>query len=146
MSAHVHAKMMALYALDAAETDKPWERWEEYRRSELIGWISVNKHPEWDDCTEYRRKPRTIHINGIEVPEPCREPLEGVTHYYMPDLVESAGGSSSGLSSGWVWSAWDDDEVDHARLKAGIVHLTKEAAEMHAKALVSFTEAKSCEE
>jgi hypothetical protein len=25
---HKHAKLMALYAEDAAETDKPWERWE----------------------------------------------------------------------------------------------------------------------
>lgn len=141
MSGHVHAKLMALYAQDAAETDTPWGRWE-YRRSELIGWISVNKHPEWDDCTEYRRKTKTIHINGIEVPEPCREPLEGVTHYYMPDLMESA----DGFNGGWNRSAWDDDEEDHARLKAGIVHLTKEAAEMHAKALLSFTEVKSCEE
>ena len=138
MSGHVHAELMALYAQDAMESETPWERWE-YRRSELIGWISVNTHPEWDDCTEYRRKTKTIHINGIEVPEPCREPLACDTKYYMPDIVDSLDGK-------WAWSAWDDDEVDHARLKAGIVHLTKEAAEMHAKALVSFTEAKSCEE
>ena len=142
MSAHVHAKMMALYALDAAETDKPWERWEEYRRSELIGWISVNKHPEWDDCTEYRRKPRTIHINGIEVPEPCREPLACDTKYYMPALVWSV----DDLNGGWFGSEWGDDDIDHTRLNSGIVHLTKEAAALHARALLSFTEVKSCDE
>ena len=138
---HPHAELMLQYAQDAMETNKPWERWE-YRDAPEDGWEPCKGTPVWDPAAKYRRKPRTIHINGIEVPEPCREPLEGVTHYYMPDLMESAGGSSSGLSSGWVWSAWDDDEVDHARLKAGIVHLTAEAAALHARALVSITKEK----
>ena len=144
MSGHVHAEVMALYAQDAMETERPWERWELLAPGR--DWKPCEGHLSWNTAIKYRRKTITIHINGFEVPEPCREPLEGVTHYYMPDLMESAGGSSSGLSSGWVWSAWDDDEVDHARLKAGIVHLTGEAAALHARALLSFTEVKSCEE
>ena len=137
MSGHVHAKLMALYAQDAMETERPWERWELLAPGR--DWNPCEGHPSWNTAIKYRRKTITIHINGFEVPEPCREPLACDTKYYMPDIVDSLDGK-------WARSAWDDDEVDHARLKAGIVHLTKEAAEMHAKALVSFTEAKSCDE
>lgn len=28
MTKHIHAELMAEYAKDAMETDKPWERWE----------------------------------------------------------------------------------------------------------------------
>jgi hypothetical protein len=30
------------------------------------------EHPHWISNVDYRRKPRTININGIEVPEPVR--------------------------------------------------------------------------
>lgn len=33
MIAHIHYNLMALYAQDAAETDKPWERWQFMRKS-----------------------------------------------------------------------------------------------------------------
>ena len=59
---HPHAASMLLYAQDAAETDKPWERWE--FKSDM-GFHMCLKHPEWNEHFEYRRKPRTITINGI---------------------------------------------------------------------------------
>lgn len=34
------------------------------------------------DCYEFRLKPRTITLNGIEVPAPF-EPKEGETYYYI---------------------------------------------------------------
>ena len=65
MSAHPHAENMRLYAEDAAETDKPWERWE--RR--YVG-PTYGDHAEWTPCTpsecwwstdwEYRRKPKPL--------------------------------------------------------------------------------------
>lgn len=56
MAAHPHAELMALYAKDAAETDKPWERWECFDPS-LKDWRSLGSHPTWALTIEYRRKP-----------------------------------------------------------------------------------------
>lgn len=62
--AHPHAESMKLYAEDAAETDKPWERWEFRRPGSKRGncWVSFTglgdqPHPSWSDGCEYRRKP-----------------------------------------------------------------------------------------
>jgi hypothetical protein len=127
---HKHAENMLAYAQDAMEIDKPWERWEYYSCIQE-SWVPIHKSPLWDEGTEYRRKPRTININGFEVPEPVREPLEYGQEYYIPtiagDLMVAA------------LFAWYDN--DHDRwLEKGIIHLTKEAAEIHAKALLSFTQ------
>ena len=67
---HPHAELMALYAQDAMETNKPWERWE-YRDAPEDGWYSCVKPPQWAASVQYRRKTRTIRINGFDVPE-CR--------------------------------------------------------------------------
>ena len=70
MTAHKHAALMAQYAQDAAETDRPWERWQVYIMGGWRNWdIPFTFYPE----SEYRRKPRTININGYEVPEPVRK-------------------------------------------------------------------------
>ena len=75
-------------------------------------------------------KPKThIVINGFDVPEPEREPLPNDTTYYVPDLY-----------NGGAWGyEWDNGEVDHRLLNSGLIHLTKEAATAHAKALISLT-------
>jgi hypothetical protein len=51
---HKHAELMAEYAKDAFETDKPWERWEfsEMHRR----WSICPDHPCWTPTTQYRRK------------------------------------------------------------------------------------------
>lgn len=59
MSAHPHAENMRLYAEDAAETDKPWERWE-FRWADDEDWISASDGPQWDVDTQYRRKPKPL--------------------------------------------------------------------------------------
>ena len=68
---HPHAASMLLYAQDAAKTDKPWERWEFTGSDD--GFNGCLKHPEWREDFKYRRKPKTITVNGIRVPEPARE-------------------------------------------------------------------------
>ena len=52
--AHKHAALMLLYAQDAAETDRPWERWQ--ARCEQ-GWFALDDNPDWCGWWEYRRKP-----------------------------------------------------------------------------------------
>ena len=123
---HPHAASMLLYAQDAAETDKPWERWE-FKGSDA-GFNGCLKHPEWHEDFEYRRKPKTITVNGIEVPEPAREaPKIGETFF----LVELA---SPALFNDYSWA---NHIYDNEWLNKGLLHLTEEAAIAHAKALLA---------
>jgi len=122
---------MLAYAQDAMETDKPWERWEYTDGESALRWRPCSNHPSWSTFNEYRRKPRTININGHEVPEPVRDAPRFREEYFIVDtwndeIVDSY--------------HWNDDEADRRLLKRGIIHLTREAAEAHAKALLSFTE------
>lgn len=78
---------------------------------------------------DWKIKPKTININGFEVPEPIRKPLSFKEVYYIAVLTENL----------YYCQEWADSTKDMKNLKAGIVHLTKEAAEIHAKALLSFT-------
>ena len=123
---HIHAAAMAEYAKDALETDKPWERWEVSFNG---GFIGVTGHPNWSVNHEYRRKPKVILINGHEVPEPHRTPLEIDDVYWTFTFFK-------GGVTNFYWS--DDSEVRNA-LKNGFIHLTEEAAEKHFNARKIFT-------
>ena len=68
MPAHKHAENMALYAQDALETDKPWERWEVFCFDSDFNhhvWIQATSPICWMD-TDYRRKPKTSHERFID--------------------------------------------------------------------------------
>jgi hypothetical protein len=92
----------------------------------------------WIDCTDpvafvhgckYRIKPRTIIVNGFEVPEPMRErPRDGDT-YFCPHA------SSIDM---YGFADWEECAVDLVRLKRGLCHSTKEAAIAHAKAMLGI--------
>lgn len=131
MKPHPHANLMRQYAEDAAETDKPWERWE-YCGSDPP-WIRLTCHPQWWLWQQYRRRPRTITINGIEVPEPMREAPELNSVYWYPQF---------GYTNIIGHHKWTGDETDRICLSHGICHSTPEAAALHAKALLSFTGSK----
>jgi hypothetical protein len=60
MTAHKHAAAMLQYAQDAAETDKPWERWEG-----ALGdvYSTLDNNPNWSIALKYRRKqPATVTV------------------------------------------------------------------------------------
>ena len=124
---HRHAESMALYAEDALTTGTPWERWE-YQYDGI--WKQLRYFDTlWCLDTEYRRKPKTININGFKVPEPMRVRPDAGAIYYYPNLT----------SNGERTYAWVGDEIDEHCFKAGMCHLTREAAELHGDALKSFT-------
>ena len=125
---HPHAESMLLYAQDAMETDKPWERWE--CSDDLVTWSPLTTHPSWVDWLKYRRKPRTIMINGIEVPEPVREKLNDGQRHWIVDITQDE------LVQ---LQHWVDDHLDARFLERGLIHLTEENARKHAEALLSFT-------
>ena len=127
---HKHAGLMLQYAQDALETETPWERWE-IKFSSMGGWSSVVVPFAFLEEYEYRRKPRTININGFEVPEPLRVAPEIGTPYFLVDI---------NIESRIDKIFWGNDKSDERWLSRGLIHLTKEAAELHAKALLSFTQ------
>ena len=129
MPKHPYAENMALYAQDAMETDKPWERWQ-FRVLDGDPWVDCTVSISWGLDLQYRRKPRTITINGYEVPEPVREPLAMRQKYFFPCI------SNDGLVD---WFHWGGYPIDNRLLGRGLIHLTEEAACAHAEALLSFT-------
>ena len=77
---HVHAENMALQAEDAKTTDKPWELWQ-VKDNEGVWWECKN-NPLWGGYTEYRRKPKTKLIHGVEVPDISFTPNDGEEYVY----------------------------------------------------------------
>lgn len=128
-SGHIHAESMKLYAEDAAETEKPWERWQTRKEGERE-WVSLAVSPAWYTDKEYRRKPTTITIGGEEVPEPVREPLKKGEPYWVISMY------CDNLAHP---SRWDCGIIDMKRLRLGMVHRTKEAAAAHTKALIKVS-------
>lgn len=57
MTAHKHADNIARFARDAAETDKPWERWQ--ASSDGQTWRNLYAMPSWEQNLYYRRKETT---------------------------------------------------------------------------------------
>ena len=86
------------------------------------------------DMYPLRIKPKVININGIEVPEPMREmPPEG-TSVYWPGFGPDSGDTHTESADVGYYPA-----MLPYLLRKGLLHLTKEAAAIHAKALLSFT-------
>ena len=87
---------------------------------------------EFDSGYKYRIKPRTIKIGDFDVPEPIRVDIGIGNKYFTISL-----GGASAISCMWL-----GDGRDYELLRNGLCHETHEAAELHAKAIVSLTSAK----
>ena len=124
MTAHKHAALMLQYAQDAAETDKPWERWE---CNDGVAWRPFTmKHPSWLQDCEYRRKPRTMTYS-VTMPEPMREAPQLDTEYYLVSLFEPMH---------FEVAYWGDCHGERMLLKRGLCFATKEDAIAAAKAML----------
>ena len=82
--------------------------------------------------SKYRIKPeepKTIKVNGFDVPEPMREaPAWGASYF-------SARPSAEGYYNGY---SWDDLLSENRWLQRGLLHTTVEAAVAHAKAMLGI--------
>lgn len=125
---HIHAELMALYAEDAMKTPKPWLRWE-FKDSAEHSWSECLRSPEWSEFNNYRRKLKYININEYNVPELLREEPKMNTNYFVASTFELTPQELT----------WDGYSVEKQKLKAGIIHLTRENAQIHLDALLSFT-------
>lgn len=86
----------------------------------------------WETFQETASTSPYVNINGFKVPIPETKEPEKDSYFWLPSL---AAVSTSSNRVRWEGEAWDRDI-----LARGLVHLSKEAAEIHAKALLSFTE------
>ena len=128
MKGHPHAKLAQEYWKEAETDDEAWRNWDR-RHHESNTWDECGGDPIFSQEFEYRRRPRTININGFEVPEPVRDPLKRRQEYWIVSISEG---------SPYTF-CWGNDSVDTKYLKSGLIHLTEEAAQLHIDALLSFT-------
>ncbi|OAM27516.1 hypothetical protein A7P95_06775 [Eikenella longinqua] len=134
MTAHKHAALMLQYAQDAAETDRPWERWEvsdstKYDSSGRLvrNWRQLGDNPDWNSNVRYRRKPQVIRVGRHEFPKPLiNELVIGVNYFYV-----KIGNTCFEAAE----SSWMGNGQDQMRLESKRVHLTREAAQAHADVL-----------
>ena len=78
----------------------------------------------------FRDSIKYININGFEVPEPLKLHPDVGEKYYGVHI------SDTELFGEWTWVG---DNLDSRWLTRGLCHSTKEAAILHAQALLSFT-------
>lgn len=129
MPAHRHATSMRQYAEDAMKTETPWDRWE--MSDDAVRWTPCDYHPDWDTSMLYRHRPRTININGFEVPEPLRE---------LPDSGNVYLAQIAAMKPVTIQLQKFNRRIVENWLKLGLLHETREAAYVHMKALRSFTQ------
>ncbi|MDC9607354.1 hypothetical protein [Xenorhabdus griffiniae] len=131
MPKHIHADLIMEYAKLAQETDKPWEHFQygAFNCVDNVIWTDCDRAINFDIHLMYRLKPRTIKIGVYDVPEPVREPLPELTHYYLPDIYADSE----------EIMLWDGGIDDITWLQRGLIHLDLESAELHAKALIALT-------
>ncbi|MGL4350830.1 MAG: hypothetical protein ACRCT2_09770 [Plesiomonas shigelloides] len=82
---------------------------------------------------EYRIKPRTIRIGDYDVPEPMRVEPEIGDFVFVPSVPYP----SPMIIRKYMMISWCG--LFQSLLSDGVVHKTKEAAELHAEALISLT-------
>lgn len=124
INVHPHADLIMEYAKIAQYDDKPWKHFQLKYDSE---WVVAENPLEFNEYIEYRLKPRIININGFEVPEPVRSiPAYGIPYFIInsPHVEDIT---------------WNNSDVCKKLFKNGLIHLTREAAEKHLEALLSFT-------
>ena len=118
---HHHAALMAQYAADAAETDMPWERWQNKQAGEA-DWRDLTGSPGWSPVFEYRRKPAT---SAFPEPEDMAEHLRLLGYTVTKPLtfadVKPMTEAPQGGTMYWVISLADPEGVMPWRSEGGIV-------------------------
>ncbi len=110
--------------------------------------VSCSTGGQWRPCggvfvegSEYRIEPRTILVNGFEVPEPMRVAPKSAAGVYTVTLFSHGGDAAKDMLASKTY--WCDSGNQRWWLERGICHLTKEAAIAHAKAMLGIKQTKS---
>ena len=127
---YVHAELMTKYAEDAQTHAEPWKLWQ-FKVKDGV-WCDCPRNPHWMVTTEYRRKPKTNIINGVEVPDLRVLPKYGDS-YWCPDPTSKQYvrvfdnlGTMHDLHREESWLCYEYTEEG------------KQAAILHAKAMLGF--------
>lgn len=95
--------------------------------------VSCGRIPEVGGIWEFRLKPRTILVNGVEVPAPEKEAPADGAEYFVPQFLDI---------DAYEALYWKQDELDARLLERGLVYLDKESAMERAKAMIITQEVK----
>lgn len=89
----------------------------------------IKQKTTFSELDLFMASPPMRSINGYEYPEPVREPLKDGQTYWIPFICEDELTYIDGYR-------WTDNWTDRFWLKRGLIHLTREAAEAHARAII----------
>ena len=127
-----HAEQILQYAEDVKTYFEPWKLWQFRKKGSDAKWQDAEAHPQWTYYNEYQRKPEMLSVTlasgeVVSWPAPHRTELEyGDEYFYVGnDCIVRA-------------EEWDCTTWDRNTLSNGYIHLTKEAAEQHAAALLKI--------
>ena len=131
---HVHAESMAKYAEDAKTHSEPWKLWQIKDKDDDGVWFYCQRHPIWATHLEYRRKPNTKLIHGVEVPVFEFTPKVG-EEYYVADV-----GTPEFFEQ---WHKPSEDSTSTQRMiERGLIYPYteegKQAAILHSKAMLGI--------
>lgn len=89
---HPHVELMLQFAEDAKTTDKPWKNFQWRTRAGTGTWLVMQKDMQFESKYEFRRKPKTKLIHGVEVTVFEFTPKVGEEYYTanvgLPELFE----------------------------------------------------------
>lgn len=123
---HPHYDLIVQWAQDTSQTVWFYDDWKKT-------WLMLTVHPAWQPDLKYHigpTPPKTMRtLGGLEYPAPETEDLIHGVGYYVASLMSPADPCD--------YVIWEDGSYDYHCLQAGLVHLTKEAAEAHARAILA---------
>lgn len=79
---YVHAELILQFGADALTHTEPWKLWQ-FKVDDGV-WCDCPRNPHWRATTEYRRKPKTHFVHGVEIPDLRVSPELG-DKYYLAD-------------------------------------------------------------
>jgi len=131
---HVHAESMAQYAEDAKTHSEPWVLWQIKDKYKDDVWFYCQRHPIWATHLEYRRKPKTHIVNGVEIPVFEFTPKVGGTYYTanvgLPEFFEQG------------YREAEDCTFTQRMIERGLIYPYteegKQAAILHSKAMLGI--------
>ena len=91
------------------------------------GLYSCNIDGHGVDEIFFMAPPPMRSINGYEYPEPVQEPVRKGKTYFLAD---------PGVSHSYQRMSWDGSDLEVTWLRRGLIHLTPEAAALHARAII----------
>lgn len=119
--------------LEALEANKALEvkfaydiddEWIPFNRSEILVENILNPR------NSFRLAPEKITIGDVSFPKPETKAPKSGMNYFFPSFIKPS------LVDFYEWTS---DDVDYKLLRAGLIHLSKENAFAHAKALLKLS-------